>query len=189
MKYDMWQTEREAAQTLDHGIRLLTTDNPPSAKLWNPKATKPSANYRFRSIQQREAFILKFVEKYDQHVACKVETIKRRHADVLLHVDDVQIGHIFRYSWGYDQTNIQYFQVIAKHGQNVTVHEIAQSVVPDSQGFMSEQVEPRIGHFIDNERPMVKRLQFLDSGKAYLSFPYGWCELWRGGSSYASHYA
>lgn len=188
MSYDLWQSERERAQVIDHGIRLLTTDTPPAAKLWNPKARNPSANYRFRSIAAREAFILKFVERFDQHLAAKVATRTQRSTIAAQHAEDIQPGHIFRYSWGYDQTNIDYFQVTEKHGQNLTLRAIAQSVVPESEGLMSEQVEPRIGHFL-NKAPLTKRLQFTDDGRPYLAFDYGWCELWRGGSSYQSHYA
>jgi hypothetical protein len=101
----------------------------------------------------------------------------------------VQPGHVFCYSWGYDQTNVEYFQVTEKHGQNLTLRAIAQSVVPGSEGFMSEHVEPRVGHFLDKSEPFTKRLQFTSEGRAFLSMPYGWCELWRGGSHYQSHYA
>lgn len=37
---------------------------------------------------------------------------------------DPQPGHIYRTSWGYDQTNVEYFQVIKRTPATVTVRRI-----------------------------------------------------------------
>lgn len=188
-RFDLWHDERKQATVIDHGLRVLAQDTPPVLKIWNPKAEKPTVHFRFRSIEQREAYLLKYVESYDEQMVRKAAVRQQRTEATAQHSGDIQVGHVFSYSWGYDQTNVQYFQVTEKHGQNVTVHEIAQSPVPNSEGFMSNRVEPRRGHFLGNSKPFTKRVQFTSDGQAYLAFDYGWCELWRGGSTYRSWYA
>lgn len=187
--YDLWRNQRESADVLEYGIRVQRQDNPPAATIWNPKATNPAANYRFRSVEARDEYVQRFVEAFGRSQAAKLERAAERRSAAAQHAADIGVGHIFRYSWGYDQTNIDYYQVVAKRGQMVTVRAISQSVVPGSEGFMSERVEPRIGRFLESAKPFTKRVQFTGDGRAYLSFDFGWCELWRGGDAYQSHYA
>lgn len=51
-------------------------------------------------------------------------------------------GAIFEYSWGYDQTNIDYFQVVRRSGSTVWVRPINGKSIPGSEGFMSDRVVP-----------------------------------------------
>jgi hypothetical protein len=39
--------------------------------------------------------------------------------------DDPQIGDIFRTSWGYDQTNVEFFQVVARSAKSVKLRRIS----------------------------------------------------------------
>lgn len=61
----------------------------------------------------------------------------------------VAVGSIFRMSWGYDQTNVDYFQVLRVTSAGVYVREIQAQVVPGTQGFMSEMVKPAPGVWQD----------------------------------------
>jgi hypothetical protein len=54
---------------------------------------------------------------------------------------DVEIGHILSASWGYDQTNIDYYKVIRKTATMVEVRAIGQKHV-ESASSMSEYVMP-----------------------------------------------
>lgn len=44
----------------------------------------------------------------------------------------VSVGDVFVTSWGYEQTNIDYFEVVEKHGQYVTLRPIASRTVEDT---------------------------------------------------------
>lgn len=189
MTYDIWQRERESAEIVAHGLRIIRRDNPPVALVWNPKAFKPAGHYRFRSVEARDEYISKYIAAYADGQQRKAVRKAESRNLVEQHHAEVKIGHIFVYSWGYDQTNINFYQVVAKHGQNVTVREIAQAIVPGSASFDAERVKPRIGHFLAGAKPITKRPYFTEDGRAYLSFSFGSCQLWRGESSYQSHYA
>jgi hypothetical protein len=62
------------------------------------------------------------------------------------------VGSIFCYSWGYEQTNIEFFQVTAMKNRKLTLREIA-SDLQSSPGFssMSGHCTPCRDQFIGEE--------------------------------------
>ena len=72
--------------------------------------------------------------------------------------DKVSIGDIFHTSWGYDQTNIEFFKVveISPSGKTCQVIQIGSKTVPGSEGFMSDSVIPDPKTIIVNETCRVK---------------------------------
>lgn len=64
----------------------------------------------------------------------------------------VRVGDIFEMSWGYDQTNVNYFQVTRLSAGGCFVREIGAKSVPGTQGFMSETVTPAPGKFLDRSQ-------------------------------------
>lgn len=61
----------------------------------------------------------------------------------------VKVGDVFVMSWGYDQTNVDFFQVVEiKGAQMVKIREIAQRVTDRESAGMSEYVRPSVGSFL-----------------------------------------
>jgi hypothetical protein len=58
--------------------------------------------------------------------------------------DSAKVGDIFHTSWGYDQTNIEHFQIkeISKTGKTCKVIQIGSSTAPESEMPMADQVYP-----------------------------------------------
>ena len=56
-----------------------------------------------------------------------------------------KIGDLFMRSWGYDQTNIDYYEVVAVSAKMVTVRTIAQKSI--ETGFMSGKTTPLPGTY------------------------------------------
>ena len=119
-----------------------------------------------------------------------------------------KVGDILHHSWGYDQTNCDFYQVVEVKNASVVLRKIAHETVPGSEGFMSESVLPVKDAFIEKgtqaltkddrhitpENPTIKkRVCFYveESGalRYYISVPYGWCSLWDGKPCYSSWYA
>jgi hypothetical protein len=69
---------------------------------------------------------------------------------------DIVVGDIFEYSWGYDQTNVDYFEVVGVTPKTVKIRKIGAASVPDSEGFMSDKCVPVPGKFVRDE-VLVKR--------------------------------
>src|SRR2546421_8467568 len=123
LSYDLWASEREKAELLPNGLRVLRDDKDgkPVAKAWKPKAKKPMFNYSFRSVKERETYIARVVKAHDDAQARKAEY---RAECATGDLNMANPGAIFCYSWGYEQTNVEYYQVIARRGQLVTLREI-----------------------------------------------------------------
>jgi len=62
----------------------------------------------------------------------------------------VKIGSVFCMSWGYDQTNVDYFQVVRLTPKGAVLREIASKKVPGTDGFMCCDVRPDVGNFVSN---------------------------------------
>ncbi len=72
--------------------------------------------------------------------------------------DSAKVGDIFHTSWGYEQTNIEYFQIkeISKTGKTCKVIQIGSTSVPGTGGTMSEEVVPDPKTIINGTPCLVK---------------------------------
>jgi hypothetical protein len=68
---------------------------------------------------------------------------------------NVVVGSIFRCSWGYDQTNVDFYQVVKLNKATVSVRPIAKHVVED--GMMCGKATAVKDSFTGE--PMVKRIR------------------------------
>lgn len=116
-------------------------------------------------------------------------------------------GDILHHSWGYDQTNCDFYQVVEVKNASVVLRKIAAETVPGSEGFMCEKLMPvkdafiekatqaltKSDHHITPQNPTIKKrvcFYVKDDGtlKYYISVPFGWCALWDGNAQYSSWY-
>jgi hypothetical protein len=106
------------------------------------KQSKHTWHFCFRTDEQRQAKINGFfdgmAQREDFKLARKIEKTCFKHGYV--------VGDILYSSWGYDQTNIEFYEVLATTEKTVTLCEIAQN--GKSEGFMCEEVTPRRGEYI-----------------------------------------
>jgi len=119
-----------------------------------------------------------------------------------------KVGDILHHSWGYDQTNCDFYQVVEVKKASVVLRKIGAKTVPGSEGFMSESLMPAKDAFIteghhaltkysDNITPdnptIFKKVSFYvkEDGtlRYFIPTPYGWCDLWEGRAEYSSWYA
>lgn len=58
--------------------------------------------------------------------------------------DSVKVGDLFYSSWGYDQTNVEFFKVVGltKSGKSAKVRQIGSKTKEGSEGFMSDSAFP-----------------------------------------------
>ena len=96
----------------------------------------------------------------------------------------IKVGDIFDDAWGYDQTNIDFYQVVKVTRKTIVVREIAQR--KQETGFMSGKCEPTPNHFTGPEVRKVPKL--TTDGRVFLPSEYGWCEPWEGNERFWSSY-
>jgi hypothetical protein len=124
----------------------LNSAGAPCARVFFGKQSKPVLAYRFRDQAERERAIVNAFQGRRARAARMAEyAAERKNA-----VNPYKVGDVFRSSWGYDQTNINYYQAIKVTAKTVTVREIAQERV--STAHMHGQCVPLVGHFLENSR-------------------------------------
>ena len=57
-------------------------------------------------------------------------------------LNKLEPGTILWDSWGWEQTNVEFYQVIERKGSLVQIVELCHKTIPGSEGFMSDRVVP-----------------------------------------------
>lgn len=108
-------------------------------------------NYRFGTAQRMFDHCVEFLAGIARAEEYKAERKAKRAAEKVEAVANVKEGDIFVSSWGWEQTNVDAYQVVAKKGATVTLREIGLESVEGSEGFMSDRVRPVKDAFIGEE--------------------------------------
>lgn len=100
-------------------------------------------------------------------------------------IASVKVGDVFSMSWGYDQTNVDFFQVIARTGNSVRIRQVAPTLIHEDPGMMCADrtyaipqdgtLLPKSSYTVfikDQERGDLKRIQvsnYYNEKKVYLN--------------------
>lgn len=154
-----------------HFARLVGERNKlPSVKAWKPKGQKPYAYYAFIGAQQAEDWIVREKRYIDSNERALAERKARRQTQLEEMRAKLVIGTIVYVSWGYDQTNIDFYEVVARKGDMVTIRELA--AITTETGFMCGLSRPRPGVYIGE--PMRKRIV---PGGIHIGDARGWAHI------------
>lgn len=141
--------------------------------------------YQFATEERMRLKINEFIEVCKNRVTSKKEA-KAKQKEMNANVT-VSVGDVFVNSWGYDQTNVDYYQVVEVKGKTATLRPIASSMVEGSEGFMCCDVVPVRNKFVGES--FKKRIQGYN-GIPSFSFSYGGCsKVEIGQKHYCSWYA
>jgi hypothetical protein len=123
---------------------------PMSAWCFVGKGSKPRWTYRFSKAADLFRMINETVNAEKVHQAMLAREKAARMAPV-----NVQVGDVFVSSWGYEQTNVDFYEVTrVVSGHTIEVREIAgQNVKDTSHG--SARVVPCPGDFLD--KPAMRK--------------------------------
>lgn len=120
----------------DAAVSTYERNGVPYAIAFHGSAAKPDWHHRFRSIEQRAQHIANYLEGRRQRAA----TMAARKAE-RCKPHDYKPGDILASSWGYDQTNVDFYEVIEVTERTIVVRQVAQECVEGSGG-PSEKVVP-----------------------------------------------
>ena len=104
--------------------------------------------YRYGSVARMIEHIEQFLADCERIDQIKEERKIARAVAKAAALESVKEGDIYVASWGWEQTNVDAYQVVAKKGATVTLREIAVASVYGSEGFMSDRVVPVKDEFI-----------------------------------------
>lgn len=138
----------------------------------------------YGSGEDRATRVIKWLDRIKKHEQAVKERRAQRNQPHTL-----KVGDILNASWGYDQTNVDFFQVVEVPSKNyVMVKEIGQSTVAGSEGFMSCHVMPVKDNFINGWKLKGEAKRVKVSGNS-IKVEGIRASLWDGRACYNSWYA
>lgn len=119
----------------------------------------------------------------------RIEKIKAKRQLAAAFQNPYKVGDILYSSWGYDQTNREFFQVVKVGPRSLTLREIQQRRSEYGQDF-SWRTEGVKDSFVKGSKATTTTIQVYERGgkiQHYVNSPiYGHLYLWDGGAVYAS---
>jgi hypothetical protein len=96
-------------------------------------------------------------------------------------------GTILYTSWGYDQTNIEFFKIISRKGSTVELRELRSEII-QSKGFMTNEVTASDEFYGD--KVLRKRVQVYNGKEQYVKIhSSAYAYLWDGKPRIETNYA
>ena len=133
-------------------------------------AGKPAWSYLFRNAAELDGYVADRVCDREASLRAKAERRAEQAKPVA-----VAVGDVFEASWGYDQTNIDYYQVVRVVGpKTVEIRKI--SGIAWDTGSMQGRSVPSVDSFIGP--PMVKRVKPAGDGGAAVMIA-SYCNAYR----------
>lgn len=87
------------------------------------RSGKPAFFYRFGSVERREAYVKNWLAGLE----AREEAKRARRAAATVEASGLEVGTVLVSSWGYDQTNVEFYEVVRVVGKStVELREIAQ---------------------------------------------------------------
>lgn len=102
-----------------------------------------------------------------------------------------KVGDILVSSWGYDQTNVDFYKVLklSPSGKSITIQRIKSKVT--ETGYMCGNSVPLVPHEVSkyDGEPKTKRVNLMNEGYNVSLTNYSSAYLWDGQPEYCSWYA
>lgn len=194
-------------QTIEHGGRKLSRwipDNPIEireelgvvyvyrargkllAVAYKGNSAKSSFHYSYKDMEAVDRAVCAFFDGLKEH---KARVTKYRHEANAGHT--LKVGDIITNSWGYDQTNVDWYVIVKTSKNYVWLQEISAHV--EETGFMSG---PSVPH-IDTSNPDPSTWGFTKTGEVtqhkasgnHVTMKFGSGSKWDGQKQYCSWYA
>jgi hypothetical protein len=118
----------------------------PYAAVFVGKAAKPAQHYRHRDPAARERSVMAAFASYREGLAYKAKRRSEAAEKSAASRATVQVGDIYRTCWGYDQTNVEFFEVVEVKGAYAMLREVASANRDD--GYGGEKCVPQSGAYL-----------------------------------------
>lgn len=127
----------------------------PCMRIWKGRQQNPFVAYFFQSTERREKSRLHYIQKAEERQNEK----EQRKAERKAFIPQVAPGTIFRDSWGWDQTQVDYYQLIEMASTHFAIVKPIQSqTVPGSEGRDYDSVTPIKDSFVENAQPLKVKI-------------------------------
>lgn len=179
------------------GFELIINEELMNAKCLkkNSKAKNQKAFFwiRFRSMERLAEYCNEWISNKEKIAAYEAER-KARKAELMANMShSFKIGEIYYDSWGWEQTNIDFYQVVEVKAKSIKIQRIASKYAPSENqkgiSSMAAYVEPVENGFIGE--PILKKVNVMieaNSHSYYIKSEHGWISKYNN-PVYSSWYA
>ena len=137
---------------------------------WSGKKNKYDWYYKFRDKKQMDKYISDYFCKIEMAKEYKAEQKLKKENEKAEFFESIKVGDIFVDSWGYDQTNVDFYLVTKKLKASIKIVKIGSKVVATSIG--SEMVVPVPDAVIGEEKTKIPQDGYISTSSYSLARPW-----------------
>ncbi len=166
----------------------ISTDkqNRPIAIAFTGTKGKPDFHCYFKDELRRETYINKFIEEQKEKFKYKAERKAKKQAPAICKIP-FKPGDIIYNSWGYEQTNVDFYQITRVTDASIFIRPIKAEISSSGYSDMCSFLKPLKDEFAGEETR--KKIKWYEEN-AYINFELGGCSKWNKGEEvYCSWYA
>lgn len=142
-------------------------------------SSKPDFHYIYPTPERRR----KAIDEWRNRVADHIAFVNKRKAARKTFVNPFNVGDILDSLWGYEQTNVDFYQVIAKTAKTITIQKIRQN--REDTGWLQGICTPRPNDFAKDSIPLTRHVS-----SNYINLEsYSGASLWDGKPVHWTAYA
>lgn len=122
----------------------------------NSKSIKPVFAYRFNNEKNLLDYALDFFKRVQERIDSKKRNQEIKKQAIENFENPYKIDDILYASWGYEQTNIDFYQVVEVKNKSIVIRKIGGELTGVSHGPDSGYIRPLLNEFIGG--PEVKKI-------------------------------
>ena len=144
---------KETQDGINAEVYLYEQRGKPCGMGFIAKQSKHVFNYAYRSEESRREAVSQFFD--GQRKAQEYKDNRRAQKRNFVHT--LKVGDVLHGSWGYDQTNCEFAEVVELHGKVAVIRSLAHQHASGTGNSMAENVKPVPGNYIGE--PMRRIIQ------------------------------
>lgn len=138
------------------------SDRGPAFVAYKGRQGKPARFFAFGSVERRDDNLAGYVKQEAEREEYKRARRETGHG--------LEVGDIVYSMWGYEQTNVDFFEVVrAPSGRSAVVRQIEADTIEDKPGSMTGKTTPKPGQYVALTKEETRRasgLHSLNGGKS-----------------------
>jgi hypothetical protein len=190
----------ERIENPEYGIECRYSVSDRTAIFYAGKSGSPIFYTKFQTLERMNQYIKEMIENIIRNEMAKAERKRlQREANQSLKASDFySVGDIVVNTWGWEQTNVDFYQVTEVKAKTIVVRSIAQTIVEGSMmshGMACDVIPVKDGFFAEDDHlheVYALRVKAGHKGEGHcLSNPesYYYFHKWDGRAEYKSWYA
>ena len=121
-----------------------------TAMVFAGKRSKYDKYYGFKTAERRDEYVKQYFEDIAASYESKKKYAEKKKAMAVENQDKYKVGDVLVSLWGYDQTNIDFYQIVKKTKSMIVIHKIGKEFL-DTKYASEDLVMPVKDYFIGKE--------------------------------------